>query len=206
MRETLKARAAFELFLGLGRDRTLPQLAEAMGRAPGYVRHLQRWSAAHGWMARAAQHDHAQLSEAIGARAVARELVIQQLVDHGTRAAQTLIAVASGVIPTGDMIPMLDRHGAQVMVVEEQPDGTTKSVPAMRPAIPPSVQARNARHILAASLGIVPPKRVELSGPDKSALRLATTVVAALPDEGLAALGDMIAAAKAKAEGDGNPG
>ncbi len=200
MRETPKARAAFAIYLGLGRDRTLAKTAQAMGK---HIRQIEVWSSAHGWVARAEQHDHAELTDAIAARAIARELVVQELVDHGREAARTWISVSSGRIPEGcDMVPLLDRQGHPVMREATDADGNTVQVPAMKPAIPPAVQATASRELLASALGILPPKRVELSGPDKSAIQLSRKITRALPDEGIQLLREMIEATKAASEDD----
>lgn len=58
-----KAWSAFVEYLELGRDRSLAKLAHELGRKPSYKRHLERWSSAHNWVARAAAWDEHQRQE-----------------------------------------------------------------------------------------------------------------------------------------------
>lgn len=55
-RETDKAFAAFQVFIALGRDRTLQPVMKKVGKS---IALIQRWSRKHQWFARAREHDAA---------------------------------------------------------------------------------------------------------------------------------------------------
>lgn len=55
--ETPAAYAAFRVYVELGLDRSMPRAAAAMGKPDTYKSQLKKWSAKHGWVARAHAYD-----------------------------------------------------------------------------------------------------------------------------------------------------
>jgi hypothetical protein len=55
--ESAKAFNALAVYLTLGPDRSLPQLAEALGKQPGYLGQLKKWSSFYGWQEKCRVHD-----------------------------------------------------------------------------------------------------------------------------------------------------
>lgn len=80
--ETATAHAAFTVYLALGPSRTHEKTREALGRTKaGYVRVLEKWSAANDWVARAAAFDGFELDAKLDGRTRAREVARQMYVD-----------------------------------------------------------------------------------------------------------------------------
>ena len=123
---TPKARAAFELYRDLGPDRSLTKVAEMQGRRSS--RQLETWSSRYNWQRLMAEHDHAEMREALGQREIVRERGTQLLVDWIPRAAAKLLQIMTDE----RALPVLDRNGEQI----EGPDGE----PLFRPVVKASVQ------------------------------------------------------------------
>lgn len=193
--ETSKAKAAWEIYRDMGPDRSLAKVVEAMGSKRGYIQQLKRWSARYDWPGRATRHDHEALREALGERVIVREQVVQSMVERAMRAAEILYTIAEGRVPDGDKEPVLDRHGEVMTMILTDEHGEPKldeagepmRQPVTRPVVKPSTRMEAATRILG-NVGIVPPKRMELSGPDQSVLRLGVEVVSKMSDRSLEAL------------------
>lgn len=59
--EPMKAKVALDLYLSMGVDRSIAKVAEQMGKASGYKRHLEDWSSRYKWVERARVYDEEQL-------------------------------------------------------------------------------------------------------------------------------------------------
>lgn len=55
--ETDKAFRAFRIYRDMGEDRSLPKVAEKLGKSSGYTRVLEDWSSAHHWRTRVTDFD-----------------------------------------------------------------------------------------------------------------------------------------------------
>ena len=55
--DTEKSWEAFQAYLAMPVPRSLRRLVDALGKKPGYVGQLYRWSRQHGWVARVAAYD-----------------------------------------------------------------------------------------------------------------------------------------------------
>lgn len=175
MRESAKARAACALYVAqpAGR-RSLRRLAEELDRPDGYVRQLERWSAAFGWVDRAAAHDAKVLGEALDAKDSQRQLALADLQRGGPAAARLLLSVIEDESTT----PVLDRQGKMV--------GT-------RPTIRASTKVVAAQHLLAC-IGVVPVQRLALEHLDAAPVDRAMAVIGRLGDAAIAVVREQIAA------------
>lgn len=175
-KETRKSLEAYRLYEAMGPDRTLTQLARDMKRPPGYAHVLQRWSAGNDWQRRVSRHDHDELKEALGQRFVLRERALQRLVMAANKASDTIIGLASGRMPKGQTTPVFDRHGERVGV---------------RPLVAPSTCLQAAIRIHE-SIGIVPPKRIEIVDTTGEALDEAAALAGSMDDETLRAVTELL--------------
>lgn len=55
--ETPKAFAAFAVYRDMGTSRSLERVRQDVGKSPGSIRQLERYSSAHAWVARAEAYD-----------------------------------------------------------------------------------------------------------------------------------------------------
>lgn len=76
--ESSKAKAACDLYVGMGVDRSLAKVAVQMGHPPGYARFLETWSSQFGWVERAKEWDKEQLEK----RRNRREKELEKLHDE----------------------------------------------------------------------------------------------------------------------------
>jgi hypothetical protein len=76
--ESSKAKAACDLYVGMGVDRSMAKVAMQMGHPPGYVRMLETWSSQFGWVERAKQYDKEQIEK----RSKLREKELDKLYDE----------------------------------------------------------------------------------------------------------------------------
>lgn len=63
--ETDTAYHRFTLYLELGPDRSISQVAEGLQKGDGYATFLRRWSAEHDWVTRAGEYDRYMIRQAI---------------------------------------------------------------------------------------------------------------------------------------------
>ncbi len=164
--ESAKAWQAFNSYLAIGHRRTLRQVSEDGGHS---VTGVRKWSSQHDWRSRAAAYDQAALERDIAGREKVRERARQSLIDDIEDAAETLRGVRSGKVPMpecgddctidkcvcGVWTPIQDRHGRAI---------------GRKPTVTAATRQGAAVAILD-RCGLMPPKRVELSGKDGEALR-----------------------------------
>jgi len=171
--ETPYSYSAFAEYLALGPARSLRALAGILVKPPGYVRQLEHWSSQHNWQARAAEYDQHTIAEALRLQPAIREDAIRLLAQHAASASQVIVDLVYGQIGEDcDMVDILDKR---------------QNVVGERPAVAPSTRLQAAIR-LHESLGIVPPKRIEHSGPDGEAIALATAYANAMDQAMLADL------------------
>ena len=152
--ETTRSFEAFAAYLNQGPNRSLAKTAR---EGLFQVSSLKRWSTANAWVERAAAYDSAALEHGLGRRRALVEATRQAAIDGAGDHLNQLQAIASGVLPAGDVEAILDRHGAPVRETVQLPDGTTQQVVLTRPAIPPSVRVKSLVELLNLA-GIVAPK------------------------------------------------
>jgi len=171
--ETNKAFRAFGHYLESGAERSVDRTREKLGYKPSSVRRLRRWAADHDWAMRAQAYDDEQLVGRMERREREREQLRQRLFDAGLDALNALLGMETGEMPLGSTTPILDKHQQKI---------------GERPLVPASVRQRAIEHHLGL-LGLVTPKRVELSGRDGDAIRLqAAAALDSLPLDKLEAL------------------
>ncbi len=168
-----KARAAFEVYRDMGPTRTLPALAELLGRKSASG--LKAWSSRHDWTRLCAEHDHAELREALGKREILKERTLQKMVDRSDEAAEVLYEIMTD----RSVLPVLDRQGEQV----RGPDGE----PLYKPVVKPSTRAMCAEKILGIG-GLVPVKRTETVDRTGESLDAAAAVLQSMSPKQLVQL------------------
>lgn len=152
--ETPRAFQAYLAYLDLGERRSLRKLANNGWRLAS----LSRWSAKNNWQERTAAWDAEMLSSAMKKRAEQRERTLQILYDAGPDAAKVLTRLLGGHIPKdGAKLAQFDREGKHV-----------GDVPIVRPGslIQTACQTLDR-------MGIIAPKRIELTGEDGRAIEIA---------------------------------
>lgn len=178
-RETARAYFHFSVYLELGPDRTLRKVLAEVKKPDRYLSNLKQWSARWKWVTRAAAFDQHEIRERMKRRTMVRELAIQILVENAQGASHTIVGLMAGDVPTGSTEAVLDRHGDPAL------DADGEQI--RRLLVAPSTRLEAAKRIHE-SIGIVPPKRVELSGPDGDAIRMAQEAAEGLDDDTLAQL------------------
>jgi hypothetical protein len=159
-----KAQAAYEIYRDLGPKRTLKDAAKLLGKSQSVLR---EWSAKHGWVALAAEHDQADLKEALGKRELVRERATQRLVDMMDDA----VTILYDVMMDDRKLPVLDRQGEQLA----DEDGNK----LFRPLVKASTKVMCAEKILGIG-GLVPVKRTEVVDRTGEQLDAAANVIAAM--------------------------
>ncbi len=149
---------AFGEYLALGPARSLRALTRILGKKSGYVRQLERWSSDHDWQNRAADYDQERISKALALQPLITQDAIARLAKHAAKASQVIVDIIDGDL--GDDCEMIEIFGKH------------KEVIGYRPAVGPSARLQAAIR-LHETIGIIPPKRVEHSGPDGEAIALA---------------------------------
>lgn len=188
--ETRPCRAAFVCYLEQGPARSLRKTAELLKRDPVYKRILEKWSAKFEWVKRTDAYDESMIERGLRLRPLIREAALLKMADAAGEASDVILGVMRGDQGEGDTLPIMDRHGAVI---------------GNRPAVAPStrLQAAIRAH---ESIGLVPPKRVELTGKDGEALIRATETIAGVDDLTLSALRDTLEALEQAGEGDADGG
>ncbi len=158
---TPKARAAFEIHRDYGPSRTLAKTAELVSSAHST---LMSWSSKYEWTRLCAEHDHAELRDALGKREILRERATQSLIDMMDDAVSVLHSV---MMDTG-RIPIKDRDGNQLKDL----DGN----PLYKPMVKASTRANCAEKILGIA-GLVPVKRMETVDRTAESLDAAAAVL-----------------------------
>lgn len=191
--ETSTASTAFKLYYEMGPGRSLRRLAKAQGRPE--ERTLAGWSSKDEWQRRATEGDSEELKRGTETRRATREAVMQQLFDSAIDAARIIIAIKRGRMPDGDVDPLLDRHGNPILDAEGNQ--------ICRPRIKASTRLQAAIRILE-SIGITPPKRVEMSGPDGMEVGVVTEMFDSLSDEALDKVMEILDADREEQDKDSN--
>jgi hypothetical protein len=163
----------FLAYMGLGPARSIKATVEALGGRPG-DRNLRNLASKYNWKKRADAYDLADMRAHLEARAEAREVARQVLVRGAAAAAKTILDIGTnGTMPEGDSLEAFTRSGksrGRISVVK------------------PSTRIQACRMVLEHA-GITVPKRIELSGPDGTEIKLAAmTALTTLTDAQLAAL------------------
>lgn len=115
--ETAKAYGALVEYLRCGPRRSLAKVAKTLGKRPGYVRQLEKWSTRNDWVSRAAAFDAAELESSLRGRGAAISKARQRLARALPRCCELLADYAEGrrggITPTRlrAMIELLDRAG-----------------------------------------------------------------------------------------------
>jgi hypothetical protein len=166
---TAKARAAFEIYRDMGRDRTLAKTAEQMGYRS--QSHIRGWSTKYDWTKLVAEHDHASLKEHLGQRTVVREHALQRMIDNMDAAAGVLLEI----MLDRSKLPILDRHGKP----ELDADGNRM----FKYQVKPSTRAQCAEKVLGIG-GLAPVKRTEIVDTTSENLDEAAAVLESMhPDD-----------------------
>ncbi len=149
----------------MGPARNLRTLRIRIGKAERYARTLRVYSSKFNWTARAAQYDADRFAAATASADSVRKHVLAVVAEDADATIRDLLELRRGRMGDGyDSEPILDRHGEEI---------------GQRPAVKASTRVEAGRHVLGL-IGLVPPKRVELSGPDGSEIKAAATVAATL--------------------------
>ena len=119
---------------------------------------LGRWSTKNQWQDRAGAWDAELLSSAMKKRTEQRERILQTLYDAGPEAAKALVKLLSGQVPSnGATVKQFDREGNHV-----------GDVPVVKPGSLIQAACQTLDRI-----GIIAPKRIELTGEDGKAIEIA---------------------------------
>lgn len=169
---TPKARAAFEIYRGLGPARTTKEAAALVGTTQ---RTLQGWSSKYEWVRLCTEHDHAELREALGKREIIRERGTQQLIDAIPKAVKVLM----DIMEDERELPILDRQGNH----QKDADGEFM----FKPLVKASTRANCAEKILGIA-GLVPVKRMETIDRTAESLDEAAAITRAMTPAQLEAL------------------
>jgi hypothetical protein len=179
--ESPKAYRAFLDYLNMTGKRSLKRLV-AEHR---YIKNsVERWSADNGWQERVADYEGNVLADSIDKRTQTLDRIRQRLVDGADKAVDRMLELLDGQIPDKAVtFAQMNRDGKEVAKI---------------PIVKPSTVMQQAVHILEFA-GLIKPKRVELSGPDGTAIQYeAQDAIDNLSEEQLIAL-----EAKLEAIGDG---
>lgn len=156
MRETPKAKAAYEEYAALGPSRSLRKLAEQVrqsdGEASVRLRTLEEWSVQHNWQARVTEYDKERVAE----KRRRREAELEQMnEEHAVMARDQALRAVQQI----ERLITAERFGSQA------------SVQLFKVATDLERLARGA-----------PTERSEQTGPDGEPLNTGTQVVFYLPE------------------------
>lgn len=170
--ETTKSREAFMVYLEMGPARSLRRVAEKMKRPTGYRRLLEQWSSRFDWVDRTCAFDEQALGDLERLLPAIRRDELRLMAERARQAGVEIWDIARGEFKRGAKYPVRDHHG---------------NVIGNKPSIPPATRLKAATRIRE-ELGIIPPKRVEMSGRDGEEIRVAAATAKGLDDETLNAL------------------
>lgn len=182
--ESSKARDAFRVYLEMGPARSLRRVVVKMERKPSYLRRLEIWSSRYDWVERVAAFDEQALAEIEVLLPAIRRDELRLMAERVRQSGEEIWKIGTGVFDSGSKYPVRDHHG---------------NVIGHKPVIPPATRLKALTRVRE-ELGIIPPKRVEMTGRDGEEIRVAAATAKGLDDESLDALR---AAAAAVAAGRG---
>jgi hypothetical protein len=161
------------VYLSLGHRRSIAAACEKAGYSLNSVRRWEQWSSDNDWVARCRAYDDEQLLKSMERRERDAERVRQKIYDGALDILETYLGLNKGEMDLGSTTEIMDKH---------------QNVVGERPLVPASVRARTCEHALGL-IGLVTPKRVELTGKDGDAIRLqAHAALGQLPPDQLFAL------------------
>lgn len=83
----------FSIYLKIGPERSIKQVAEKLQKGSGYEKHLRRWSSKYAWVERAAEYDNYVTKELVKKEIDVKKEIIGELLKGGKKAARTLIEI-----------------------------------------------------------------------------------------------------------------
>lgn len=200
--ESARAYAVFCEFWRLGATRTIPKLREALGiDRKGYESTLRNWSARHRWQDRILAAEARELETEVKLRRQKREALVEELFSEARQAVSNLRQMNRGILP----LPDCECGAGQLSQCECDAEDPEECVCGLREQ-PPCVCGfreplfnRHGDHVgykatispgtrkelilgILDRIGITPPKRTELSGPDGAEFEVAVQAAEGLPD------------------------
>lgn len=183
--ETRHSRRAFRCYLEMGPMRSIRRVSAQIGK---HRTTIDRWSSRFNWVARADEYDEWLLNRAIEKRAQVVEAAIAKMQTEALEVTDTIIDLARGRMQDGDTVPVFDKFGNEI---------------GDRPAVPAAVRMQAAVRAQECA-GIIPPKRVEMSGLDGGPVEAAIEVVHRVNDDELRALIELTEKFEVVDDGDGD--